>query len=616
MWGVSHAPGTEAAGASTRVRHGAAAPGVRIAEVRLSRATVGPWAAGDQYLTNWPVVYTLTRRRSIYVGESLNVASRLRQHLASDGKKHLDTVRVIVDERFNKSAALDLESMLIRLFAGDGWFTVLNRNDGVTDADYFDRDEYRTTFDEVFDRLLRDGVLTRPVPEIMNGDLFKFSPFKALSGDQAIAVEEIVEGLLRRLLSGEPSTAVVQGEPGTGKTVIAIYLIKLLRDIAAWKPTDLPDGDSAFAEFFTEDSRELLRSLRIGLVVPQQSLRTTIQRVFAKTPELDRGMVLTPFEVGESPEPFDLLIVDETHRLNQRANQASGPLNKKFATINERLFRADDDERTQLDWIIEQSRHRILLLDSAQRVRPADLPRHTLDALTSQARKDKRWYPLRAQMRIKGGADVTGGAEYVAYVRQILGPVPPEPRSFDGYDLRLFDDLAAMYGEVRRRDAEAGLARLVAGYAWPWRSKDDPLAYDVEIGSLRLRWNRVQRDWITSAGSLDEVGSIHTVQGYDLNYAGVVIGPDLRYDPRSHRLVVDRDSYHDTRGKENNRRRGIVYGDDDLLEFIRNIYGVLLTRGICGTYVYACDPALREYLREFLPAAPSGRDGSPPAADA
>ena len=305
-------------------------------------------------------------------------------------------------------------------------------------------------------------------------------------------------------------------------------------------------------------------------------------------------MVLTPFEVGQSEPRFDLLIVDETHRLNQRANQASAALNQKFAEINARLFGADDTSKTQLDWIRTQSNHQIFLLDSAQSVRPADLPTPTQERLVADAVKRRRHYLLSSQMRVRAGVD------YIGYIRQILSSKPPARQEFIDYDFRMFDRLSQMRDEIRRRDAETGLARLVAGYAWPWKSKKDPSAYDIEIEECRFRWNRATRDWINSPGSLDEVGSIHTVQGYDLNYAGVIIGPELRYDPRLCRLLVDRANYRDTKGKENNRSLGITYTDDDLLRFITNIYGVLLTRGIRGTYIYVCDPELRSYLRQLV----------------
>lgn len=587
-----------------------------IKRLNFTREAVDAWAPRDNRNNNWPVVYVLDdatggrkpvrrgRLNDVYVGESRNAAARMRQHIDSPAKKHLRTIRVVVGDRFNKSACLDLESFLIRMLAADGVYRVLNRNDGITEADYYDRDSYQETFREVFEQLSRDGVFTRSIPEIENSDLFKLSPFKALSQDQAVAVEDILEGLFHDLESNITSTIVIQGDPGTGKTVVAIYMIKLLMDIAKSAPAEDLDSDSLFSEFFVEGYRELLTDIRIGFVIPQQSLRESIKKVFHKTPGLSADMVMTPFDVGQADHDFDLLIVDEAHRLNQRANQPSGVQNQKFQLITEKLFGSDDATKTQLDWITAKSKHQIFLLDAAQSVRPADLPPELLEALVRDARASQRHYPLLSQMRVKAGSD------YVAYVRRLLGapsatglPMPALKREdFGDYDLRLFDSVAEMHAEIRLRDAESGLARLVAGFAWEWKTKNDKLAYDIEIEGYPLRWNNVATDWIASAKAIDEVGSIHTVQGYDLNYAGVIIGPDLRYDAVTGNLFVDRASYFDVKGKENNKRLGKTYSDDDLLRFIRNIYAVLLTRSIHGTYVYVCDPALREYLKQFLPS--------------
>jgi len=488
------------------------------------------------------------------------------------------------------------------MLAGDGSYRVLNRNDGITEADYYARALYQETFREVFDQLKRDGVFTRSIPEIENSDLFKLSPFKALAQDQAIAVEGILDGLFIDLEAGTASTTVVQGEPGTGKTVVAIYLLKLLVDIANTIPAEDLDSDSLFSEFFVGEHRELLAGIRIGFVVPQQSLRGSIKKVFRKTPGLDPAMVMTAFDVGLAEEDFDLLIVDESHRLNQRANQPSGVQNKNFSIITKKLFGTDDTTKTQLDWIKARSTHQIFLLDAAQSVRPADLPPEVLEKLVLQAKATRRHHPLLSQMRVQAGAD------YVAYIRRLLGTAsadekPLEHVTFEGYDFRMFDDIAAMRAEVHRMDSEAGLSRLLAGFAWPWRTKTDKTAHDIEIDGTQLRWNSTQTDWIASPKSIDEVGSIHTVQGYDLNYAGVIIGPDLRYDPVKRRVIVDRSSYFDKKGKENNRVLGKTYDDDDLLRFVSNIYAVLLTRGIRGTYIYVCDPALRTFLREYIPVA-------------
>jgi DUF2075 family protein len=587
-----------------------------IARLDFTHEAVSRWAPTHPRHSNWPVVYVLDESTSgsskangrrltdVYVGESRNAATRMRQHFDSPDKRHLKTVRVILDDRFNKSACLDLESSLIRLLAGDGAYRVLNRNDGITEGDYYDRELYRETFRDVFEQLRRDGVFTRSIPEIENSDLFKLSPFKALTPDQAIAVEDIFEGLFKDLKSGSDSTIVIQGEPGTGKTVVAIYMLKLLVDIAGTARAEDFDSDTMFADFFVPENRQLLTGLRIGLVVPQQSLRESIRKVFRKTPGLDPAMVLTAFDIGNSVEDFDLLIVDEAHRLNQRANQPSGVQNKNFTDITKKLFDVDDTSKTQLDWIRAKSAHQIYLLDAEQSVRPADIPLEVLRALADDAKSRYRHYPLATQMRVQAGAD------YVAYVRRLLAPREdlgpdraPITEKFDGYDFRMFDSVAKMHAEVLRKEKEMGLSRLLAGFAWPWKSKNDKTAFDIDIDGQQFRWNTTQKDWIASANSINEVGSIHTVQGYDLNYAGVIIGPDLRYDARNGRLYVDRESYFDKKGKENNKVLKKRYTDDDLLRFVRNIYAVLLTRGIRGTFVYVCDPALREYLRSYIPTA-------------
>lgn len=569
----------------------------RIEQLPFDRGALSTWRLEGGRFSNWPVVYTISSANEVYVGETLNATARMRQHLDSEEKQGLKAVRIVIDETFNKSACLDLESFLIRLFAADGRFKVLNRNEGITDADYFDRERYQPAFDRVFDELRTQGLFARSIPEIENTDLFKLSPFKALNQDQAIAMEEILEGLFKDIDLSRPSTSVVQGDPGTGKTIVGIFLMKLLRDIQVSNPHDKVDADSLFSDFFSAGFPELLSGFRLGLVIPQQSLRRSIMNVFRKTPALDSSMVLSPFDVGESQNDFDLLIVDEAHRLTQRANQSSGMLNKKFADVTARLFGEDDTSKTQLDWINAKSKHQIYLVDVAQSVRPADIPTRVLTDLIDRSRRSGHFYPLASQMR------VSAGEGYIGFVRRLLSGTQDARAHFPGYDLRLFDDLGAMHDAIRSKDSSEGLARLVAGYAWPWRSRKDSDAHDIELDGRRLRWNSSEVDWINTQGSVDEVGSIHTVQGYDLNYAGVIIGPDLRYDPVKGVLFIDRASYHDAKGKENNKKLGVKYTDDDLIQYIANIYAVLLTRGMRGTYVYVCDPSLRRYMRKFIEPA-------------
>jgi DUF2075 family protein len=343
-----------------------------------------------------------------------------------------------------------------------------------------------------------------------------------------------------------------------------------------------------FADIFVPGHRELLSDFRVGLVITQQSLRVSIQSVFKRVPGLEPAMVLTPFDVGESSEKFDLLIVDEAHRLSRRAAQAMGTLTKQFDDINKRLFGELGTQKSQLDWIMHQSTHQLFLVDSDQAVRPADLPRADLETLKERASARGRLYRLATQMRVRAEAD------YVGYVKELLTGAEPDPQDFGDYDLRLFEDFDEMRDAIVRRDEEFGLARLLAGYAWKWKSRKNSADFDIELGQSKMRWNRVAVDWVNSKTSLSEVGSIHTIQGYDLNYAGVVIGGDLTYDTAAGLTVFNRRRYFDSRGKANNNLLGINFTDDDLLDYVRNIYSVLLTRGIRGTYIYVEDKALRE----------------------
>ncbi len=415
---------------------------------------------------------------------------------------------------------LDLESHLISWFSGEGQLTPLNSNAGVSGADYFERERYRKQFDDVFEALRREGLFTHDLGWIRNQDLFKLSPFKALTDDQSVAVLDILNGLFGHLERGSDSTSVIEGGPGTGKTIVAVFLMKLLADIKASRQDDEIDSNSPFADFFLEGYREMASTLRMALVVPQQSLRTSVQRVFCKTPGLTKRMVLTPFEVGKSAERFDLLVVDEAHRLGQRAAQAFPSLTKEFGEINRRLFGEDDLAVTQLDWILAQSDHRILLVDAAQSIRPSDLPGVVLDELVAAAKRSHSWYRLKTQMRVRAGED------YIGYARGIVSDSPPAARrTFGDYELALYEDFGAMQDAIAAKDDAEGLARCVAGYAWEWRTRRGTADHDIELDGRRVAWNRADRDWINSEGSLWEMGSIHTVQGYDLNYCGVVIGP-------------------------------------------------------------------------------------------
>ncbi len=574
-------------------------PSYKVERIPFDSESIKNWEKVDGKHVNWPVVYTLNGSQSVYVGESTSAANRLKQHLVGKKGLGLRHVNVVLDEKANKSACLDLESFLIRLFSGDGQFEVMNRNDGLVEADYFNRHDYRETFNQVFEDLRAQGLFTRPLPEIQNSALFKLSPFKALNSSQAVCIENVVEDFLTSLDQKlEHTVSIIQGEPGTGKTVVGIFLLKLLRDIANAQPLEDAevDPDSMFSEFFTSENTEKLSNLKIGLVVPQQSLRKTVSQVFRMTPGLLASDALSTWSVADSDEVFDLLIVDEAHRLNVRSAQATPALTGRFPKVNEKLFGRDDVKFTQLDWLKNRARHLVLLIDPGQAIRPADLPRNLLETEINEAKRQHRYFNLLTQMRLQVNE------EYVESIRSILQSGNPKPLQFEEYELELFEDFSEMRDVILAKESEVGLSRLVAGYAWEWVSKNDSEAFDMELDGVKLKWNTQATDWVASPTSIYEMGSIHTIQGYDLNYAGVVIGPDLKFDEQTQKVFFDKNSHFDTPGKrQNNNLIGVSYSDEEIQNLIINIYTVLLTRGIRGTFVYAVDLPLRKYLARFLP---------------
>jgi uncharacterized protein len=597
-----------------------------VRDFPLTPDAVGQAARRDQRLADWPAVYILHQGRStsthrvrqkVYVGETLKADRRLAQHMQSEAKKDLTETRVVLHDKYNKSAALGLESFLIRMFSGDG-HTVENRNEGIVAGDYFAREYYQETFRRIFDRLHEDGLFVQTRLEIINQDLYKLSPFKELSPEQDESVRQMAEAILADIAadmvnqSSGPSM-VVTGGPGTGKTVLAVVLMKLLADLATQSDAELEDliqDGRPFSDLFTRENRDRLQGLRLGLVVPQQSLRKSIKNVFKRTPGLNADQVVDPFAVGLQDQSYDVLIVDEAHRLSQRANQSAAMHNARFREITERLFGADDLTKTQLDWIRGKSRHQVLILDPQQTVRPADLPRAMVDALITSADSSNRLFTLQSQLRVNAGDD------YVEFFGSALRAPRtdglPQPPQIGDYDLRMFTDLGRMRQELLRLDDRHGLSRLLAGFAWPWKSKKDKTATDIAIDGLNLRWNSTATDWVGTQNSRYEVGSIHTIQGYDLNYAGVIIGPDLSYDETTGRVVFNRDSYFDVKGKENNSKLKIEYTDEQIREYVINVYNVLLTRGILGTFVYVCDEPLRKHLAiAYFPEILSGASDAP-----
>ena len=574
-----------------------------IKRTKFEPNSVSTLVKTDTRLKNWPVVYILTSSKEVYVGETLDYNKRMSQHLKTVEKNNLDVTHVVIHEKFNKSVCLELESILINLFTGDGKKTVLNANHGIVDANYYQRDSYREIFNEIFESLRSSyGLFSQSKPDIENSDLYKYSPFKQLNEEQENVVTSLSERIISSLSDKKSMLQefVIQGGAGTGKTILAVYLIKLIADYSSERPITTEEDALPLTQAATK------RPLRIGIVIPQSSLRQTIKRVFKSVDGLSNKMVLSPFDVPKivlnENAKYDLLIVDEAHRLNRFSTQANGSVFKMYRDNNRALYGESDkegDQHNQLDWMRTCSKNLVLLLDPTQAVRPADMSSKVWESVIAESITNKLYFQLHSQMRMK----LSEIDKYKALIDALFGDRPIEESDvpdFSGYDFRIFTNFKEMHEALTRREEEYGLSRMVAGYAWPWISKgdkSDSAPYDFELDGVSMRWNRTVESWVHSPTAFQEVGSIHTIQGYDLNYAGVIIGADVELD-ESGKYRVNKNNYHDKRGKANNKVANEKTTPERLRRYVANIYKVLLTRGIRGTYIYAEPSGLAERFHQ------------------
>ena len=202
---------------------------------------------------------------------------------------------------------------------------------------------------------------------------------------------------------------------------------------------------------------------------------------------------------------------------------------------------------------------------------------------------------LKSQMRVKGGNN------YIQFVDDLLQVKRNETTKYreEKYEIFIFDNFFDLHTELIKRENEFGLCRMVAGYSWPWLSdpkrkpKPDLDAIDIEIEGLKFQWNSTDKDWVNSPKALNEIGCIHTTQGYDLNFTAVIFGREINYNKQNKCIEIDPKLYFDKYGR-------IGANETELKEYIINIYKTLMYRGIHGTFIYACNKDLRDYLKKHI----------------
>lgn len=535
----------------------------------------------NQYMANsWPVVYIIKndKTKEAYIGESTNAINRMKNHLSNQERKRLKELLVISCDKFNKSAVLDVESQLISYMDADSHYNLQNGNAGLVDHNYYQKSLYRNVFQEIWQMLLERNYAKNPIERLDNSDFFKYSPYKSLTIDQHNSLLDI----LSQINSNDQNTIFVEGGAGTGKTVLAVYLMKLLTtDI---QEHHIDESDEVYSEQLRRihEFKKKYPQPKAALVVPMTSLRNTLQKVFRGVKGLNANMVIGPTEVSRNQ--YDILLVDEAHRLRQRIGLTSYG---SFDNAN-KLLGFDKYIGTELDWILKQSKNQIFFYDEGQSIKPTDIDK---DRFKSLKKKHNQNISLVSQLRVMGGSDYINFVDDLLHCRLELGD---QRFKSDTYVLRLYSSLKDMHRDLVEKEKKFGLCRMLAGYSWPWESKNNEKVHDIEIDGLSFKWNTTNIDWINSSNALNEIGCIHTSQGYDLNYCGLIFGNEIKLNPENNQIEIDASHYYDKKGKQ-----GIK--DPELLkEYIINIYKTMMLRGIRGAFIYVCDEKLRYYFKDFI----------------
>ena len=534
----------------------------------------------------WPIVYLLSNgvSKHAYVGETFDAISRMQAHFGNATKSTLTDAHLIYSDKFNKSATLDIEANLIKYLDGDGQYKLLNGNLGLSNHNYYQKHEvYHPIFEAIWKELQELKIAKYTLQQIDNLDTFKYSPFKTLSVEQRNGVKAVLQSLLDKSYR----FTLIEGGAGSGKTVMAVYLFKLLStSFGDFELQHLQGEEYEIAQLAME-FRARYPQPKMALVVSMSSFRATLKKIFRHVKDLHPDMVIGPSELAH--KSYDLLVVDEAHRLRQRVN-----LGSYFRNFDQAATAMGFDKYTcnETDWVALKGKKTVFFYDKYQSIRPSDADEAAFDRLRSQAGTNV--VDLFSQFRVRGGK------KYVRFLHSLLYEgmgTKGKPYQSNKYDLQLFRHLPNLYAAIQEKEKECGLSRMVAGYAWPWLSKTDKQAYDIFLDGMQLRWNGTSIDWVYSPNAINEVGCIHTTQGYDLNYTAIIFGPEIGYDPVASEIVIHREHYHDKNGKNT------IRDPKRLKNYILNIYRTLMLRGIRGTYLYVCDDALRDYFAQYIPAA-------------
>ena len=407
-----------------------------------------------------------------------------------------------------------------------------------------------------------DAAVIRPSKQLADavGNMLQGQDEFVLLDEQKTAYEKILRSARQVQESGK-KVLIIKGGPGTGKSVISI---------------------NALAKLTSE-------RMNVKYVTANAAPRDVFQ---AKLKNLVKGDSVKHLFGGSGSyteskkDSMDVLIVDEAHRLRMKSGM--------FKNLGE----------SQAKEIINSAKLSVFFIDEAQKVTWSDVGEISrIKAYSAKLGADVELLELISQFRC-GGSD-----DYMAWLDDSLGlqDVPENYFSREKFDFQIFDSVSKLHDAIRKKNQVNNKSRIVAGYCWNWISKKDPKAYDIAIPeeNYQARWNLASygNEWIINPKSVDEVGCIHTCQGLEVDYVGVIVGNDLGVE--SGKLVTSprgrAKSDKSLNGYVGERKLNPEAADAKADELIRNTYRTLMSRGMKGCYVYFTDPEVKKYFESRMP---------------
>lgn len=379
--------------------------------------------------------------------------------------------------------------------------------------------------------------------------------------DEQLVVYDTVQAEIKAAQKGKQKVAiVVKGGPGTGKSVIAINLMAdLLRE--------------GFNAQYATGSRAFTETLR-NIIGPRGAVQFKYFNSYMAAEE----------------NIIDVLVSDEAHRIRKSSNN-------RFTKADKR------SNLPQIDELLHVARLPVFLIDDDQIVRPDEIGSSAYIKEHAESRGYRVIeFELDAQFRCNGSDGFINWIDNTLGVKRTANVIWDR---HDEFDFRLIDTPEELDELIRKRSDDGFSARLMAGFCWPWShpDTDGTLVNDIKIGRFERPWNARPEAtrlaagipkaslWAYDPGGVDQVGCIYTAQGFEFDYAGVIFGKDLVYNPQASQWEAEKDNSYDSALKRSK---------DQALELLKNSYRVLLTRGMKGCYVYFEDEATRNYFKSRI----------------